>query len=77
MFILILFKYTYEDGMEFLAILPAIISLVAKGKVLTNMSGKGDWVQFLLECLTNINENFDSRKSSVADFLRLYITLNA
>lgn len=74
MFILILFKYTYEDGMELLATLPAIVSLVAKRKILTNVSGEGDWVQFLLECL---NENFDSRKSSVADFLRLYITLNA
>lgn len=70
-------EYTYEDGMEFLATLPAIIGLIAKRKMLKNVSGDGDWVQFLLECLTNVNESFDSRKSSVADFLRLYITLNA
>lgn len=63
--------------MEFLATLPAIVSLVAKRKMLTNVNYDGDWVQFLLECLTNVNESFDSRKSSVADFLRLYITLNA
>lgn len=63
--------------MEFLATLPAIIGLIAKRKMLTNVSGDGDWVQFLIECLTNVNESFDSRKSSVADFLRLYITLNA
>jgi len=71
------FKYTYEDGMEFLATLPAIIGLIAKSQTLTNVSGDGDWVQFLLDCLSNVNESFDSRKSSIADFLRLYITLNA
>ncbi|XP_070155153.1 citrate synthase-like [Polyergus mexicanus] len=70
-------EYTYEDGMEFLATLPAIVSLVAKRKMLTNVNYDGDWVQFLLECLTNVNKSFDSRKSSVADFLRLYIILNA
>ncbi|XP_024881024.1 probable citrate synthase 2, mitochondrial [Temnothorax curvispinosus] len=68
-------EYTYEDGMEFLATLPAIIGLIARGQTLTNVSGDGDWVQFLLDCLNN--ESFDGRKSSIADFLRLYITLNA
>lgn len=63
--------------MEFLANLPAIIGLIAKGHVLTNVSGDGDWVQFLLECLTDVYEIFDSQKTSVADFFRLYITLNA
>ncbi|XP_018396653.1 PREDICTED: probable citrate synthase 2, mitochondrial isoform X2 [Cyphomyrmex costatus] len=70
-------EYTYEDGMEFLATLPAIIGLIAKGQTLTNVSGDGDWVQFLLDCLRNVNESLDGRKSSIADFLRLYITLNA
>ncbi|XP_018307004.1 probable citrate synthase 2, mitochondrial [Mycetomoellerius zeteki] len=70
-------EYTYEDGMEFLATLPAIIGLTAKGQTLTNVSGDGDWVQFLLDCLRNVNESLDGRKSSIADFLRLYITLNA
>ncbi|XP_028047292.2 probable citrate synthase 2, mitochondrial, partial [Monomorium pharaonis] len=68
-------EYTYEDGMEFLATLPAIIGLIAKGQTLTNVSGDGDWVQFLLDCLSS--ESFDGRRSSIADFLRLYITLNA
>ncbi|XP_018044444.1 PREDICTED: probable citrate synthase 2, mitochondrial [Atta colombica] len=68
-------EYIYEDGMEFLATLPAILGLIAKGQTLTNVSGDGDWVQFLLDCLRN--ESLDSRKSSIADFLRLYITLNA
>ncbi|XP_071558773.1 probable citrate synthase 2, mitochondrial isoform X2 [Temnothorax nylanderi] len=68
-------EYTYEDGMEFLATLPAIIGLIARGQTLTNVSGDGDWTQFLLDCLNN--ESFDGRKSSIADFLRLYITLNA
>lgn len=63
--------------MEFLANLPAIIGLIAKGQMLTNVSGDGDWVQFLLECLTDVCETFDSQKLSVADFFRLYITLNA
>nr|XP_012224555.1 PREDICTED: probable citrate synthase 1, mitochondrial [Linepithema humile] len=70
-------EYIYEDGMEFLANLPAIIGLIAKDQMLTNVSGDGDWVQFLLECLTDAYETFDSQKSSVADFFRLYITLNA
>ncbi|XP_018359351.1 PREDICTED: probable citrate synthase 2, mitochondrial isoform X1 [Trachymyrmex cornetzi] len=70
-------EYIYEDGMEFLATLPAIIGLIAKGQTLTNVSGDGDWVQFLLDCLRNVNENLDGRKSSIVDFLRLYITLNA
>ncbi|KAL6428166.1 hypothetical protein ACFW04_008490 [Cataglyphis niger] len=70
-------EYAYEDGMELLATLPAIVGLVAKKKMLTNVNYDCDWVQFLLECLTNINESFDSQKPSVADFLRLYITLNA
>ncbi|EFN84182.1 Probable citrate synthase 1, mitochondrial, partial [Harpegnathos saltator] len=71
------FEYTYEDSMEFLAMLPAIIGLIAKGQVSTNVSSDSDWMQFLLECLSNVIENLDSRKSSVADFLRLYVTLNA
>ncbi|XP_018347370.1 PREDICTED: citrate synthase, mitochondrial-like isoform X2 [Trachymyrmex septentrionalis] len=70
-------EYIYEDSMEFLATLPAIIGLIAKGQTLTNVSGDGDWVQFLLDCLRNVNESLDGRKSSIADFLRLYITLNA
>lgn len=70
-------KYAYEDSMEFLAMLPIIIGLVAKGQISTNVSSDSDWVQFLLECLTNVIENFDRRKSSIADFLRLYVTLNA
>ncbi|XP_011057327.1 PREDICTED: probable citrate synthase 2, mitochondrial, partial [Acromyrmex echinatior] len=70
-------EYIYEDCMEFLATLPAIIGLIAKGQTLTNVSGDGDWVQFLLDCLKNVNESLDSRKSSIADFLRLYIILNA
>lgn len=61
--------------MEFLATLPAIIGLIARGQTLTNVSGDGDWVQFLLDCLSN--KSCDGRRSSIADFLRLYITLNA
>ncbi|XP_011705944.1 PREDICTED: probable citrate synthase 2, mitochondrial [Wasmannia auropunctata] len=70
-------EYTYEDGMEFLATLPAIIGLIAKGRTLRNVSGDGDWVQFLLNCLNNTNESCNGQRSSIADFLRLYITLNA
>ncbi|EZA49338.1 hypothetical protein DMN91_000390 [Ooceraea biroi] len=70
-------EYTYEDGMEFLATLPAIIGLVAKGEILSNVNNDGDWIQFFLNCLVNANEAVDSRKSSIADFLRLYVTLNA
>ncbi|XP_014483178.1 PREDICTED: probable citrate synthase 2, mitochondrial [Dinoponera quadriceps] len=70
-------EYEYEDSMEFLAMLPAIIGLVAKGQISTKVSSDGDWVQFLSECLTNVTENFDRRKSSIVDFLRLYVTLNA
>lgn len=71
------FKYTYEDGMEFLATLPAIIGLIAKNQILTNVSGDGDWARFLSDCLSNLNDCFDRQKSSIADFFRLYVTLNA
>ncbi|XP_020289299.1 probable citrate synthase 2, mitochondrial isoform X2 [Pseudomyrmex gracilis] len=70
-------EYTYEDGMEFLATLPAIIGLIANNQILTNVSGDGDWAKFLSDCLSNLNDCFDSQKSSIADFFRLYVTLNA
>lgn len=63
--------------MDLLATLPAIVGLVAKSQILTNINDNGDWVQFLSECMNNIYEGIDSRKASMANFLRLYITLNA
>lgn len=66
--------------MEFLAALPAIVGLVARGRVLASASGDrdDDWVRFLLECLADPYDGFDSReRPSVVDFLRLYVTLNA
>lgn len=71
------FKYTYEDCMELLANLPAIIGLVAKAEILSNVNIDGDWIQVLVNYLVNVNEDFDCRKSSIEDFLRLYVTLNA
>ncbi|XP_043264972.1 probable citrate synthase 2, mitochondrial [Colletes gigas] len=70
-------EYTYEDSMELLATLPAIVGLVAKTEGLKNVKEDGDWVQFLLECLCNASQISENRKESMLDFLRLYVTLNA
>ncbi|XP_076671726.1 citrate synthase, mitochondrial-like isoform X4 [Andrena cerasifolii] len=70
-------EYTYEDSMELLATLPAIVGLVARGEKMKNVKEEGDWVQFLLECLSNASIISESHKTSLMDFLRLYVTLNA
>ncbi|KAK2580102.1 hypothetical protein KPH14_012380 [Odynerus spinipes] len=69
-------EHTYEDSMELLAALPAIVGLVGKGQELRNITEKGDWVDFLIECLSNTSEDLKD-KTSVGDFLRLYVALNA
>lgn len=63
--------------MELLATLPAIVGLIARGGELKEVKEEGDWVQFLLECLSNASDIADPHKKSMADFLRLYVTLNA
>ncbi|XP_026674721.1 citrate synthase, mitochondrial-like [Ceratina calcarata] len=71
------FQYTYEDGMELLATLPAIIGLVAKNEV-KNVKEEGvDWVQFLSEYLCNAFNISKIQKQPLVDFLRLYTVLNA
>ncbi|XP_015592685.1 citrate synthase, mitochondrial [Cephus cinctus] len=70
-------EYIFEDCMELLATLPAIIGLVSSAKSPKSVPQDGDWVDFLLDCLGNISHAEESRKSSLADFLRLYIALNA
>ncbi|XP_015184456.1 PREDICTED: RING finger and transmembrane domain-containing protein 2 isoform X2 [Polistes dominula] len=65
-------------SMELLAALPAIIGLVGKGRELRNVTEKGDWIDFLLECLSNTSEDLKGRTTtSIGDFLRLYVSLNA
>ncbi|XP_043494541.1 probable citrate synthase 2, mitochondrial, partial [Polistes fuscatus] len=70
-------EHIYEDSMELLAALPAIIGLVGKGRELRNVTEKGDWIDFLLECLSNTSEDLKGKTTSVGDFLRLYVSLNA
>ncbi|XP_017793182.1 PREDICTED: citrate synthase, mitochondrial-like [Habropoda laboriosa] len=71
-------EYTYEDSMEFLATLPAIVGLVAKSEGLKNVKEEeGDWVQFLSECLYNSFDISENHRKMLMDFLRLYIVLNA
>ncbi|XP_046819503.1 probable citrate synthase, mitochondrial [Vespa crabro] len=70
-------EHIYEDSMELLAALPAIIGLVGKGRELRNVTEGGDWIDFLLECLSNTSEDLKGRTTSVGDFLRLYVSLNA
>lgn len=67
----------YEDSMELLATLPAIVGLIAKGELKNLKEEKGDWVQFLSECLCNAFDISKNNKTSLMDFLRLYIVLNA
>ncbi|XP_014601850.1 PREDICTED: probable citrate synthase 2, mitochondrial isoform X2 [Polistes canadensis] len=70
-------EHIYEDSMELLAALPAIIGLVGKGRELRNVTEKGDWIDFLLQCLSNTSEDLKGRTTSLGDFLRLYVSLNA
>ncbi|XP_054004079.1 probable citrate synthase 2, mitochondrial [Hylaeus anthracinus] len=70
-------EYTYEDSMELLATLPAIVGLTAKAEGLRDVKDEGDWVQFLLECLSNASQISENHQKSLLDFLRLYVTLNA
>ncbi|CAK9810720.1 Probable citrate synthase, mitochondrial [Anthophora quadrimaculata] len=71
-------EYTYEDSMEFLATLPAIVGLVAKDEGLKNVKEEeGDWVQFLSECLYNSFDISENHRKMLMDFLRLYVVLNA
>ncbi|KAK1118873.1 hypothetical protein K0M31_014644 [Melipona bicolor] len=70
-------EYMYEDSMELLATLPAIVGLIAKGELKNLKEEKGDWVQFLSECLCNAFDISKNNKKSLMDFLRLYIVLNA
>lgn len=76
-FIFLFLKYTYEDSMELLATLPAIVGLIAKGELKNLKEDTGDWVQFLSECLYNTFDISEYQKNSLVDFLRLYIVLNA
>lgn len=71
------FEYTYEDGMELLATLPAIVGLIAKAEEFKNVKEEGDWVQSFLECLSKASNVSENHKKSIADFLRLFIVLNA
>lgn len=72
------FKYTYEDSMELLATLPALIGLVAKSEGFYSVKEEtGDWGQFLSECLSKAFDISEIHTKSLADFLRLYIILNA
>ncbi|XP_034183891.2 putative citrate synthase, mitochondrial isoform X1 [Osmia lignaria lignaria] len=70
-------EYTYEDGMELLATLPAIVGLIAKAEEFKNVKEEGDWVQSFLECLSKASNISGSHTKSIADFLRLFIILNA
>ena len=70
-------KYIYEDGMELLATLPAIVGLIAKAEEFKNVKEEGDWVQSFLECLSKASNISGSHTKSIADFLRLFIILNA
>ncbi|XP_020723534.1 citrate synthase, mitochondrial isoform X1 [Bombus terrestris] len=70
-------EYMYEDSMELLATLPAIVGLIAKGELKNLEEENGDWIQFLSECLCNAFDISKNHKKSLMDFLRLYIVLNA
>ncbi|XP_012253635.2 probable citrate synthase 2, mitochondrial [Athalia rosae] len=70
-------EYTYEDCMELLATLPTIVGLVSQSKSLDHISDEGDWVDLLLDCLGNVAADDKGKKSSLGEFLRLYITVNA
>ncbi|XP_011498429.1 PREDICTED: citrate synthase, mitochondrial-like isoform X2 [Ceratosolen solmsi marchali] len=73
-------EHIYEDSMELLASLPAIVALVSACEMQpTPLSlQKSDWVEFFLDCLHNTANNFtEAQQQSLGDFLRLYITVNA
>lgn len=76
-----LWQHTYEEGMELLAVLPAIVGLVrnVNREIKENpKDGDGDWVDFLLERSGLLSDTIDERnKASFADFMRLYIVANA
>lgn len=74
-------QHIYEDSMELLASLPAIVALVSSKEVRPTQLAleKADWVEFFLDCLHNTAaENItEAQKKSLGDFLRLYIAVNA
>ncbi|XP_014224589.1 citrate synthase, mitochondrial-like [Trichogramma pretiosum] len=79
-------EHVYEDSMELLASLPAIVALVSacessRPQIPLTLE-KYDWAEFFLDCLrttgdTNNNNFTDAQKQSLTDFLRLYIAVNA
>ncbi|XP_033217927.1 probable citrate synthase 2, mitochondrial isoform X2 [Belonocnema kinseyi] len=71
-------EYIYEDSMEILATLPAIVCLTGPQQSLKFTHHKeGDWVDFLLDCIGNISHIGKEGKKSLGEFLRLYIAVNA
>ncbi|CAL7944441.1 unnamed protein product [Xylocopa violacea] len=70
-------EYTYEDSMELLATLPAIVGLVVKGELKNTKEETSDWIQFLSECLFSAFDISENHKIPLVDFLRLYTVLNA
>ncbi|XP_017766296.1 PREDICTED: probable citrate synthase 1, mitochondrial [Eufriesea mexicana] len=70
-------EYVYEDGMELLATLPAIIGLIARGELKNLNEESGDWIQFLSGYLCNAFNISENKKNSMVEFLRLYVLLNA
>ena len=75
-----LYQHTYEEGMELLATLPAIVGLVRQTgeEIKGNPKEDGDWVDFFLECSAGFMDTNDGgKKTSFGDFLRLYIAVNA
>lgn len=73
-------EHIYEDSMELLASLPAIVALVSSGdsRPTPLRLEKTDWVEFFLDCLHNATDSFtEQQKQGLADFLRLFVAVNA
>ncbi|XP_058810865.1 citrate synthase, mitochondrial-like [Phymastichus coffea] len=75
-------EHIYEDSMELLASLPAIVALVGSNNqsrpTPLTLLRKTDWADFFLDCLHNSRDTFtEAQRHSLVDFLRLFIAVNA
>ncbi|XP_014218977.1 citrate synthase, mitochondrial-like [Copidosoma floridanum] len=73
-------EHIYEDSMELLASLPAIVALVSATETRRSslVLEKADWIDFFLDCLHNVDDSFsEAQRQGLGDFLRLYVSVNA
>ncbi|KAJ8676439.1 hypothetical protein QAD02_012226 [Eretmocerus hayati] len=73
-------EHIYEDSMELLASLPAIVALVSSVEARPTPLAieKTDWVDFFLDCFHSATDSItEAQKQSLGEFLRLFIAVNA